>query len=113
MFDVAICRYDGVEVCELIGLYILHKSHQHTQKEASVCTETTGLAVFKNMSTRYRETKSGKSFAREILADIGLKITMQSNLMVVNYLDVTLNRKILSIPVHQTSENFAVFPHYK
>ena len=43
------------------------------------------------MSTRYRETKSGKSFAREILADIGLKITMQSNLMVVNYLDVTLN----------------------
>ena len=38
MFDVAICCYDGAEVCELVGLYILHKSHQHTQNEASVCT---------------------------------------------------------------------------
>ena len=63
MFDVAIFCYDGVDVCEPVGLYILHKSHQHTQKEASVCTEMTGLAVFKNMSSRYQATKSGKSFA--------------------------------------------------
>ena len=50
-----------------------------------------GLATFKNMSTRYRATRSGKSFAGEILADLALKIIMQNNLMVVNYLDVTLN----------------------
>ena len=27
MFDVAMGSYDGAEVCELVGLYILHKTY--------------------------------------------------------------------------------------
>ena len=29
MFEVAMGSYDGAEVCELVGLYILHKTYDH------------------------------------------------------------------------------------
>ena len=48
-----------------------------------------GLAVFKNMNARSAD-KARKVFCK-ILGDLGLKITVQSNMKIVNYLDVTLN----------------------
>ena len=48
-----------------------------------------GLAIFKNMNARAGD-KARKDFSKAI-GDLGLKITVQSNLEVVDYLDVTLN----------------------
>ena len=48
-----------------------------------------GLAVFKNMNARAGD-KARKAFSK-VIGDLGLKITVQSNLKVVDYLDVTLN----------------------
>ena len=91
MFDVAMGCYDGAEVCELVGLYILHKLSSAYPNGSIGLYRDDGLAVFKNMNARSGD-KTRKVFC-QILDDLGLKITVQSNLKVVNYLDVTLNLK--------------------
>ena len=48
-----------------------------------------GLAIFKNMNARAGD-KARKDFSK-VIGDLGLKITVQSNLKVVDYLDVMLN----------------------
>ena len=89
MFDVAIGCYDGAEVCELLGLYILHKLTSTYTNGSIDLYRDDGLAVFKNMSARSLD-KARKDFSK-ILGELGLQITAQSNLKIVNYLDVTLN----------------------
>jgi len=89
MFDVAMGCYDGAEVCELVGLYILHKLTSAFPDGNIGLYRDDGLAIFKNINTRSGDNVR-KKFS-EILGNVGLKITVQSNLKVVNYLDVTLN----------------------
>ena len=89
MFDVAMGCYDGAEVCELVGLYILHKLTSTYTNGSIGLYRDDGLAVFKNMSARSLD-KARKDFSK-ILGELGLQIIAQSNLKIVNYLDVTLN----------------------
>ena len=89
MFDVAMGCYDGAEVCELVGMYILQKLISEFPEGDIGLYIDDGLACFKNMSARAGD-KARKSFTK-IIGDLGLKITVQSNLKVVDYLDVTLN----------------------
>ena len=89
MFDVAMRCYDGAEVCELVGLYILHKLASAFPDGNIGLYRDDGLAIFKNINTRSGDNVR-KKFSG-ILGNLGLKITVQSNLKVVNYLDVTLN----------------------
>ena len=80
MFDVAMGCYDGAEVCGLVGLYILHKLTSTYTNESIGLYRDDGLAVFKNIGARSLDK------ARKVL-----QVTAQSNLKIVNYLDVTLN----------------------
>ena len=89
MFDVAMGCYDGPEVCELVGLYILHKLTSAFPDGNVGLYRDDGLAIFKNINTRSGYNVR-KKFS-EILGNLGVKITVQSNLKVVNYLDVALN----------------------
>ena len=89
MFDVAMGCYDGAEVCELVGLYILHKLSSKFPEGDIGLYRDDGLAVLKNMNARAGD-KARKAFSK-VIGDLGLKITVQSNLKVVDYLDVTLN----------------------
>ena len=89
MFDVAMGSYDGAEVCELVGLYILYKLTSAYPNGNIGLYRDDGLAVFKNMSARSLD-KTRKDFSK-ILGELGLHITAQSNLKIVNHLDVTLN----------------------
>ena len=89
MFDVAMGCYDGAEVCELVSLYILHKLTSTYTNGSIDLYRDDGLAVFKNMSARSLDN-ARKDFSK-ILGELGLQITAQSNLKIVNYLDVTLN----------------------
>ena len=68
--------------------YNLHKLSSAYPNGSVGLYRDDGLAVFKNMNARSGD-KSRKVFC-QILDDLGLKITVQSNLKVVNYLDVTL-----------------------
>ena len=90
LFDVSMGSYDGAEVCELVGLFVLHKLDQKFNNKKYVGPyRDDGLAAFRNMGPRTAD-KTRKLFV-ETFAEFGLKITIEANLKILNFLDVTLN----------------------
>ena len=81
--------YDGAEVCELVRLYILQKLTTAFPNGNIGLYRDNGLAAFRRTSARSLDN-ARKDFSK-ILEELGLQITAQSNLKIVNYLDVTLN----------------------
>ena len=88
--------YDGAEICELVGNFMLFKLSLEYQKKCIGLYRDDGLAVFKNVSGPESE-KIKKSFVK-LFSDHGLNITIECNKKIVNYLDVTFN---LSNSTHQ------------
>ena len=89
MFDVTMGSFDGPEVCELVGLLILSMSKCEFNNKVIGVYRDDGLTVFRNMGPRSADnlrTRITKCFDR-----LALKIAIQSNLKIVNYLDVTFN----------------------
>ena len=89
LFDVTMGAYDGAEVCELVGTYMLSLIAQKYNKDDIGLYRDDGLAAFKNTSGPQNE-RIKKDFVR-IFRSKGLDITIQCNLKITNYLDVTLN----------------------
>ena len=89
-FDVSTGSYDGAEICELVGLYMLHKLDQrfNNNKHTGLYRDD-GLAAFRNMGPRTAEKM--KKEIKEVFNQAGLRITIETNQKVVNYLDITLN----------------------
>ena len=56
-FDVTIRAYDGVEVCELISIYMLHLIGKKYDSKDNALHRDEGLAVFKNVSGPGSEKK--------------------------------------------------------
>ena len=89
MFDITMGSYDGAEICELVGLFLLNTLSKKYGLNNIGLYRDDGLALFKQTSgpqaerTRKEITKTFKNH--------GLSITIQSNLKTVNFLDVTLN----------------------
>ena len=50
LFDVTMGAYDGAEVCELVGIFMLNKISEKYNKNDVGLYRDDGLAVFKNMS---------------------------------------------------------------
>ena len=89
MFDVTMASHDGAEVCELVGLFILNNLCDRYGKNNIGLYRDDGLAVFRN-TTGPQAERIKKDITRRF-KEYGLKITIQSNLKSVNYLDVTFN----------------------
>ena len=88
-FDVTMGSYDGAEVCELVGLYILDKiSNECPEIELGLYRDD-GLGITKNMSGRSTEKLRQKLF--QIFKSVDLKITIEGNLTQADFLDVTFN----------------------
>ena len=81
--------YDGAEICELVGLFILNHLGKKFGKKNIGLYRDDGLAVIKNRSARLAD-KTRKEL-HKIFEQFGLKITAESNLHVVNFLDVTFD----------------------
>ena len=81
--------YDGVEVCELVGNHFLYELSKLNEKKGIGLYRDDELAVFKNKSGPGSE-KIKKSI-QAIFRENELKITIQCNLKIVDYLDVTFN----------------------
>ena len=89
LFDVTMGRYDGAEVCELVGIFLLDKISKKYEKNSIGLYRDDGLSVFKYKSgTQLERTKKN---LQKTFKDFGLEIVAESNLKIVNYLDVTLN----------------------
>ena len=91
LFDVAMGAYDGAEVCELDGAYLLEKIGEICNEGDVGLYRDDGLAVFRNKSGTQLE-KIKKKLQR-LFKEYDLEIIAESNQKIVNYLDVTLNLK--------------------
>ena len=89
-FDVTMGSYDGAEICELVGLYILHKLQTNFKKASIGLYRDDGLACFKDLSGPQAD-RNRKKFIKIFKEDFGLSITIDTNLKVVNFLDITLD----------------------
>ena len=86
-FDVTMGSYDGAETCELVGCYLLSQLKQIPGIEIGLYRDD-GLAV---LNQTPRQIEKAKKQICQIFANNNLKITVDANKKVVNFLDVTLD----------------------
>ena len=89
LFDVTMGAYDGAEVCELVGIFILYQLSRIYNKNDIGLYRDDGLAVFRNTSGPQAE-KIKKHF-QSMFRKNNLSIIVKCNLKIVDNLDVTLN----------------------
>ena len=88
MFDVTMGSFDGAEVCELIGLFLLDNFSEKYGKNNVGLYRDDGLVLLKNASGPQSE-RTRKDITREFKRQ-GLIISISANLKICNFLDVTL-----------------------
>ena len=89
LFDVSMDAYDGAEVCELIGIFLLNLlGRQYDTKNIGLYRDD-GLSIFKNCSGPQMEKI--KKHLQKVFKNNGLDVIIECNMKVVNYLDVTFN----------------------
>ena len=87
LFDVTMGAYDGAEVCELVGTFLLSKLQRKYENVGLYRDD--GLSAFKNMSGP--ESERVKKDIQKIFREKGLDIIIQCNLKIVDYLDLSFN----------------------
>ena len=89
LFNITMGAYDGAEVCELVGNDLFYELSKLCEKKDMGLYGDDGLAVFKNKSGS--ESEKIKKSIQVIFRENELKITIQCNFKIVDYLDVTFN----------------------
>ena len=88
-FDLTMGAYDGAEVCELVGTFLLYKLSLKYNKNDIGLYRDDGLAIFKNISGP--KSEKIKKNIQKLLKENQLDIVIECNMKMVNYLDVTPN----------------------
>ena len=103
IFDVAMGAYDGAEVCELVGTFLLEKISEISNKSNIGFYRDDGLSIFRNKSGTQLEKMKKK--LQRLFKEYDLEITAESNLKIINYLDVTFNlRDRIFRPYHKPDD---------
>ena len=89
MFEVAMGSFDGAEVCDLIGLFLLDNLSDKYGKNNVGLYRDDALVILRNASVPQPE-RTRKDITREFKKQ-GLNISISANLKICNFLDVTLN----------------------
>ena len=89
-FDVTMGSYDGAELCELVGLYILSKLKESYGIETNGLYRDDGLGCYYNINGPKSE-RMKKNLTKMFKDEFSLKITIETNLKTVNFLDITFN----------------------
>ena len=79
--------FDGADICELVGLYILSILGNKYNKNQLGLYRDDGLAVFYNTNSQELD-RIRKDIIQEF-GLLGLKITISTNMKIVNFLDIT------------------------
>ena len=88
-FDVTMGSYDGVEVCELVGTFILSKLGNIIGKKNTGLYHDDELVVLWNMNARGIDKI--RKIIIKIFKDVGSQLEIKTNLKQVEFLDVTFN----------------------
>lgn len=86
-FDVTMGSYDGAETCELVTTFLLHQMKEKIGENIGLYRDD-GLAVINGTP---RTVENIKKEICKIFSENNLKITIEANKKIVNFLDVTLN----------------------
>ena len=78
LFDVTMGAYDGAEVCELVGIFMLNKISEKYNKNDVGLYRDDGLAVFKNMSGPESE-RIKKNFISKVLTRNNNRLQQKSS----------------------------------
>ena len=109
LFDVTMGAFDGAEVCELIGTYMLYLICQTEDKKNIGLYRDDGLAAFKNTSGPQNERIKKK--IQKIFKEKGLEAIVQCNMKVVNYLDATFNLEDGSFRPYKKPDDETLYIH--
>ena len=109
LFDVTMGAYDGAEVCELVGCFLLNKITQKYDKNNIGVYRDDGLAIFKNTSDQQND-KIRKDFQR-LFKEHKLEIVAKCNLTVVDYLDVMFDLKSGTFKPYRKPDNETNYVH--
>ena len=83
--------YDGAEVCELVGLYLLNLLTTEFGKHSIGLYRDDGLSCFQNISGP--DSEKIKKKMSKIFKENHLNITVECNLTITDFLDVTFDLK--------------------
>ena len=89
LFDVTMGSHDGAEICEMVGLYLLHEITQKFPFINFGLYRDDGLGCHKSIPGPALERT--KKQIIELFKANGLRITIDTNMQQVNFLDVTLD----------------------
>ena len=89
-FDVTTGSYDGAEACELVRAFMLSKLRPLLGEECVGLYRDDGLAIVKD-ATGHGADRLRKEII-QVFQTHGLKITIDANRKVVDYLDISMNR---------------------
>ena len=81
--------FDGAEVCELVGVYILCFLAKLINKEDCSLYRDDGLLIFRNVN-REQIDRMRKNIIKTF-KDIAFAIDVETNLKIVGFLDTTFN----------------------
>ena len=87
LFDVTMGSFDGAETCELVGCYLLSLLTDKYGQSIGLYRDD-GLAAFNKTP---KEIEKIKKELCKIFRENDLKITIEANKTIVNFLDVTLD----------------------
>ena len=95
--------YDGAEVCELVGIYILNKLSNKIDKDSIGLYRDDGLGIFESLSGP--QIKREKKNIIKVFKMRGLSVIVTTNITSVDFLDVTFNLKSESYPPFRKPNN--------
>ncbi|KAL5019984.1 hypothetical protein ScPMuIL_002876 [Solemya velum] len=107
MFDVTMGSYDGAETCELVGAYLLSKLSPSLKQNIGLYRDD-GMAVYK---TTPQETERMKKQICRIFKEHDLRITIEANKKIVDFLDATFNLNDGSFAPYMKPNNRPMYVH--
>jgi len=109
MFDVTMGSCDGAETCELIGAYMLSLIAPKVKDEVGLCRDD-GIAVCKATPRQIAKIKQEVSNA---FKSNGLKITIDANKKIVDFLDVAFDLTSGSYKPYMKPNNKLLYVHHQ
>ena len=111
LYDVTMGAYDGAEICEMVGLFLLDLLSKKFNKENIGLYRDDGLGVFKNVNG-HQADKIRKDFYN-IFKEHGLLLEIECNLKIANYLDITLDLKNGTYKPYRKPNDETLYIHAK
>ena len=108
-FDVPMGCFDGAEICELVGSFILTQLAKILPKHSIGLYRDDGLGIINGLSGPALDRK--RKDIIKVFKDNGLNITIQMNLKIVDFLDVTLSLIDYSFKPYRKPNNPPVYIH--